>query len=273
MVGGAIWTMVRKPWGMLAASLLAYHWSERALGVGPLKLYELTDVLGQNKEASIAAAALVVAIVSVSAFRRVKRLDLELAAAADIKEIIRDGQELLSRNRLYCEELLRLHRMYQDSHGGSLSNITDRNKARRTLPLVWQSLSRSAERTRQDRTEIWKLMQRINDLSIRHSAILHSKIMAPLLLERAQRHLEAIADSALFPVPGSDELGDVFIRAYTLDDKERTIRYLEVDKTRRSGLFECLGGASSLGASSVALPSVVTTIRMAKKVCSTELRE
>ncbi len=254
-------------------SLILYYWSESLLGVVPLKAYELTDLLGGNKEASIAAAALVVAVVSVSAFRRVKRLDLELAAASDIKAIIRDCQELLTRNRLYCETLLSIKEQYLATFDGDSTNPAERARLRWEIRASWSVLTASVKQTQQDRKAVWDLVQRIIDLDNRHSAILHSKVLTPWFLERGQRHLEEIADAMVVPIPGESEDVGAFMRFFLLNGVQAAHNYLDADRMHRNKVYTSLGGASSIGTTSVAPASAITAIRMATKLWSKEMRE
>lgn len=273
LLGGAAWTVLRRRSGILVSSMILYYWSESLFGITPLKAYELTDLLAGNKEASIAAAALVVAIVSVSAFRRVKRLDLELAAASDIKEIIGDCQELLTRNRLYCEALLRIQEQYLATFDGDSTTPEERVRLRSAIRSSWSVLTESVKQTQQDRKGVWDLVQRIIDLDNLHSAILHSKILAPWFLERGQRHLEEIAGAMIVPIPGESEDVGTFMRFFLLNGAQAAREYLDVDRKHRNSVYTSLGGASAIGTTSVAPASAITAIRMAIKLWSKDMRE
>ncbi len=96
MLTGAMWVFARRPIVVFMAAILCYLNWEHWFGVRPLRLYELMDVLESKTEATIAAAGLLVAIASITAFRHVKRLDLELAAAAAITAVIRDASAVFS---------------------------------------------------------------------------------------------------------------------------------------------------------------------------------
>lgn len=273
LLGGAALTVLRRPSGILVLSMMLYHWSESLFGITPLKAYELTDLLGSNKEATIAAAGLVVAIASVSAFRRVKRLDLELAAASDIKAIIRDCQDLLTRNRLYCEELLSIKEQYLATFDGDRTTPAERVRLRSDVRASWAVLTGSLKWTHQDRQNIWGLVQRIVDLDNRHSSILHSKILAPWFLERAQRHLKEIAAAMIVPMPGEGEEVVTFMRFFLLNGAQAARDYLDTDRKHRDKVYTSLGWASAIGTTSVAPTSAITAIRMATKLWSKEMRE
>lgn len=266
MVVGAIWVFLRRPLVLLGLSLILYFYSDRLFGITPLKPYELIEMLGQAQEATVAAAGLVVAIASVTAFKHVKRLDLELAASSAITAIIRDGMDLLTRNRLYCDAVLEVSELWR--HRYMTLDLSE--EAKRDLDQeiddAWYGLLRAAPKARVDRDEIWAIARRLIDLNDQHGAVLRSKILTPFFLERALHHFEVIAGAATFVVPSDDATPRTFLPAFPLAGKEGVSAYLALDHRHTLRFLGYLGGASSIGSSAVAPASLVTAVRMAANV-------
>jgi len=257
---GALFALVRRPTVILIALLVLYWNCERIFGVAPLKPYELTDLIGQAKEAAIAAAGLVLAAASVSAFKRVKRLDLELAAGSAIKLMMRDASELLSRNQLFCENLIELREKYLRSIDGTESTAEQRAGLTREIAVRWEFLMSSVQQKRSDQEQTWNLPRRLIELKNQHSAILQSRVVTPWLLERAQHHLEVVADAAQYPIPADGQAAREFI-AGLLTSGARASSYLDADEKHAMKFFGYMGGASVIGSTSVAPASVINAIR------------
>lgn len=263
IVAGAMFAFIRRPTGMLIVALVLYHYCERIFGVAPLKPYELSDLIVDAKEATIAAAGIVVAAASVSAFKRVKRLDLELAAGADIKSMMRDASDLLGRNQLYCEKLLELREKYLESISGDGRTAEQRGALRSEVAIRWEVLMSSVQERRSDQEETWNLPRRLTELKNQHSAILQSKVVTPWLLERAQHHLEIVVDAAEYPIPAEDNAVRDFVPTLLMAPGKRARSYLDADEKDAMKFFGYMGGASVIGSTSVAPSSVINAVRTA----------
>lgn len=264
IIGGA-YSLLRRPLPVLVGAVVLYINSESLLGVAPLKPYEFTDLIWGAKETTIAAAGVLVAIASVTAFKHVKRLDLELAAAADITGVIRDLSALLARNRVYCDSILELREKYLSSMDGDTKSAADRGEIRRDIDAGWAVLTASASQTRDDLREVWRLIHRLNDLQNQHGAVLRSRFLAPWMLERAAYHVGIMAEAAIFPIPGPNERPGQFIPPFLLLGASRVTKYLEVDAKHSMRAMGYLGAASSIGATSVAPVSLLNAARMGWK--------
>ncbi len=266
MLGGALWVFVRRPFVVLAFCAALYFKAESWLGVRPLSALEILQVLSGAPEVAVAGAGVLVAMASVIAFRNVKRLDLELAAAASISVVIRDTGALLVRNRLYCEHLLEARDLYFACFDGETASFAERTSARRDRDVSWACLLDTTDQARKDRAEIWVLVRRIIDLNDQHVPIIRTSIIVPWLLERAQENLEVLAAATVFVTPERDSKITEFMPAFFLNGVKDAADYLCVDDKHRLKVLAYLGGAASIGSTSVAPVSLVTAVRMFAKI-------
>lgn len=264
-IGAGLVSLAQRPFFVLLGAIALYMSSESLFGVQPLKAYELSEVLAGAKEATIAVAGLVVAIASVSAFKRAKRLDLELAVASDIAAISSDVTKVLTRYSLYCEKILDIKTRFASRYDPVMRAV-DRRKLDADLEIEWQLLLRWAKEIDVERDAVWSLIRRMLEVGEKHQAVIGSRFMTPILLERAQFHLEAIANAATFAVPSQDAKLLEYIRAFMLFGVQNTQRYLEVERTHRTKLLGSLGGASSIGANMIAPRSFLHASRLAWKL-------
>lgn len=263
MLTGAMWVFARRPIVVLMAAILCYLNWEHWFGVRPLRLYELLDVLGSKTEATIAAAGLLVAIASITAFRHVKRLDLELAAAASITAIIRDASAVFSRIRLYCDALVAAKDAYLEVVDATGKTAGQSQGDRERLNLAWTMVMKRVEKMREDQEAVWEIARRLIDLNDQHGAIIRTKVLTPWLLERALYHAETLASGMVFPVPNQGESARTFIPSYFLIGAKQVADYIALDEKHRMRLLGFLGGASAIGSSSVAPVSLITAVRSA----------
>lgn len=251
MVVAGIVDLAQRPLFLLIVAVILYHNCYSIFGVRPLSPNELTELLFSVKEVTIAAAGLVVAIASITAFKHVKRLDLELAASNDITSISRDASSVLTRYALYCEKILEIKARYASRY--------DRNMSREARALLddeldaeWQVLLKAAGQIDDQRDAVWSILRRLAEIGEKHQAVIGSRIVTPILLELAQSHLEKLANAAVFPVPKTDQKLLEYIRAFMLNGVKPVRDYLEVDSSHRLKVLGYLGGASSIGSSSIA---------------------
>lgn len=264
-VGGGLVALAQRPFFLLLVAIGLYFSSETILGVVPLKPFELSEAMASAKEATLAAAGLVVAIVSVSAFKHAKRLDLELAASAEISSISSDLITVLTRYGVYCEKILELKARFVIRYHPDLPPDV-KEKLDEDLQQEWTILLTRVREISADRDEIWSLIRRILGVFQRHQPVLGSRILTPILLERAQFHLEAVASASTFPVPEQDDKLVDFMRAFILFSVPSVHRYRRVEKKHRTKLLGYLGGASSIGSSTIAPRSMLNAGRMAWKL-------
>lgn len=264
LVGGLV-GLAQRPFSLLIVSLVAYFYSEPLFGVTPLRPDELVGRLSAAKEATIAAAGLVIAIASVTAFKHAKRLDLELSLSSDISAISSEASKVLSRYALYCENILELKARYasrydRNMHKSQLAQLDE------DLAVDWQVLLRWAREIDDERDAVWSLVRQISHLGEKHQAVLGSRIITPFLIDRAQHHIGVIARSAIFPVPKQDQDLHEYIRAFMLFGVSHVRAYIEVDRQNRMKVMGFLGGASSIGSNSIAPRSLLNSVWMGWKI-------
>lgn len=264
-VGGGLAALVQRPFFMLLAALGFYLGTERILGVAPLKPFELSEAMASAPEVTLAAAGLVVAIVSVSAFKHAKRLDLELAASAEIASISSDLITVLTRYGIYCEKILEIKSRFVICYHPNL-NRDARAKLDEDLEQDWTILLTRVKEISSDRDELWSLIRRLMEVYQKHQPVLGSRFLTPIMLERAQFHLEAVANAATFPVPEQDHNLIEYMRAFILFGVPSVHRYIQVERKHKIKLLGYLGGASSIGSTTVAPRSVLSAVRMAWKL-------
>ncbi|WP_141057472.1 hypothetical protein [Stenotrophomonas rhizophila] len=264
-LGGALVSLLQRPFFLLVLTIGLYLVSERLLGVVPLKLFELTEAMAGAKEATLAAAGLVVAIVSVSAFKHAKRLDLELAASAEISSISSDLITVLSRYGIYCEKVLEIKSRFVTRYDPGLHPAA-RAELDRDLKQDWTILLTRVRDISADRDEIWSLIRRLIEVSQKHQPVLGSRFLTPIMLERAQFHLEAIANAATFPVPEQDHNLVEYMRVFILFGVSDVNRYMHAERKHKIKLLGYLGGASSIGSTTIAPRSAMNAVRMAWKL-------
>lgn len=264
-VAAGLLALAQRPAVLLLVAIALYICSEPLLGVVPLKPHELSEVLAGAKEATIAAAGLVVAIASISAFKHAKRLDLELAVSADISAINSDAIKVLTRYGFYCEKIIEIKNLFAARYD-PLMSPSARKELDEHLAVEWQLLLRWAKEIDVERDAIWSLIRRILELAQKHQAIIGSRIITPILLERAQVHLEAIANAASFPVPDQDQELLEYIRAFMLYGVPSVQNYQQVELMHKVKFLGYFGAASSIGSNSIAPRSLVTAGRMVWKL-------
>lgn len=262
-VAGAMLGVLQKPVVLLAGSLVLYWASEMLFGVTPLKPYELGELIAGRPEAALTAAGTVIAVASLLAFKRAKRLDLELAAGADIASALRDGMNLMTRLKLFCELVVELRdEVDQLGPPGELSRDQVKQKMD-AIDARWTLIQRKVPQTRQDQTEIWGISNRIIALEGQHSTVIRARALTPYALSRAQAHALALAESSSFLLPEDGyDAGDYldFLEVYdgtSIDD------FLEAHEEHWTRFLEWMGMATTIGASSIALPSAINASRMA----------
>jgi len=265
MFAGALWTFARRPGVVLIGCIILYLQAEEWFRIKPLSFLELSERATADTEATIAAAGLLVALASVIAFKAAKRLDLELAAAADISLLIRDAGALLVRNRMYCERILRIKQLHVQSIDGVGKTAQQTKAARDVRDLEWSCLLDTVDQVHADRTGVWDLIRRIGDLSNQHGPIIRTRILAPLFLERAQASLEKIGEATVFLIPPKDAQVGMYMASFFLAGAKDVADYLDVDDRHMLRVMGYLGGASAIGSTSVAPVSLITAVRMALK--------
>ncbi|WP_447945011.1 hypothetical protein [Stenotrophomonas indicatrix] len=264
-VGAGLVALAQRPFFLLLAAIGLYYSSDTILGVVPLKPFELSEAMAGAKEATLAAAGLVVAIVSVSAFKHAKRLDLELAASAEISLISSDLINVLTTYGIYCQKILELKDRFAIRYHPDLHPVA-REKLDEDLRQEWAILLTRVREISADRDEIWSLIRRILGVFQKHQPVLGSRILTPIMLERAQFHLEAVANAATFPVPERDHNLVEFMRVFMVLGVPSVHRYVQVERRHKTKLLGYLGGASSIGSSTIAPRSVLNAGRMAWKL-------
>lgn len=254
--------VVRKPAVMLAGALVLYWNSEQLLGVVPLKPYELGEILSSRPEAALACAGTVVAVASVLAFKRVKRLDLELAAGADIALILRDAIDMMTRLRSFCIGVYQIRRDLEIFEPG---NEVDPSEARRIMDRIaasWQVLQARVPQLRKDQSDFWRISNRLIDVDGLHSTAIRARAVTPYALSRAQKHALVLAEKAGFPLPGEGDDPGSYLDYLDVYEGTSLPEFLHADEEDWNRFLEWMGFASSIGSSAVALPSAITSARM-----------
>lgn len=264
-VGAGLAALAQRPFFILLALICLYLNSEGMLGVVPLKPFELSETMAGAKEATLAAAGLVVAIVSVSAFKHAKRLDLELAASAEISSISSDLITVLTRYGIYCEKILEIKSRFLTRYDQDMHPVA-RRKLDEDLQQDWAIVLTRVREISADRDELWSLNRRISEVFQKHQPVLGSRLFTPIMLERAQFHLLAVTSAATFPVPEQDHNLFEFMRAFLLNGLPSVHRYIQAERQHKTKLLGYLGGASSIGSSTIAPRSFLNAGRMAWKL-------
>jgi len=266
MLAGALWVFIRRPSIVLAGSIILYMNSEAWLGIKPLGFFELAERATDATEITLAAAGVLVAMASLMAFKAAKRLDLELAAAADVSVLIRDTGALLVRNRMYCERILRVKELHIESID-AVGKTADQTKAARDRRDVeWSCLLDTVDQVHADRSGVWDLVRRLGDLNNQHGPIIRTRVLMPLMLERAQASLEELGSATVYVIPGKEDDVGRFMGSFFLSGAKDVANYLEVDDRHMLRVLGYLGGASSIGSTAVAPVSLITALRMVAKV-------
>ncbi len=262
-VAGSVLGVLQKPTALLAGSLVLYWASETLFGVTPLKLYELGELFTGRPEAAMTAVGIVIAVASLLAFKRAKRLDLELAAGADIASALRDGMNLVSRLQLYCETVVEL-REGVDQIGVDTHLSTDEVKSKvEWLAARWTVLRRKIPQIRQDQNDLWEISNRIIAIEGQHSTVIRARILVPHALWRAREHALALAKESGFLLPDEDDGPVEYLELLETYEGVSIDDFLISHEERWTRFLECMGMATTIGASSVALPSAINACRMA----------
>lgn len=266
MLAGALWVFVRRSAVVLVGCIVLYAKAEDWLGIKPLGLMELLELATSATEVTIAAAGVLVAMASVIAFKSAKRLDLELAAAAAISLLIRDTGALLVRNRMYCERILEVKQFHIESMDGVGKSPAHTKAARDRRDIAWRCLLDTVEQVQADRSGVWDLVRRMGDLNDQHGPIIRTSVLVPLFLETAQANLEVLASATVYVIPSTDEDLGTYMASFFLVGAKDVSDYLVIDERHRLRVMGYLGGASSIGSTSVAPVSLITAARLVLKV-------
>lgn len=262
-VAGSLLGVLQKPTALLAGSLALYWASETLFGVTPLKPYELGELFTGRPEAAMTAVGTVIAVASLLAFKRAKRLDLELAAGADIASALRDGMNLVTRLQLYCETVVEL-REAVDQLGADTHLSTEEVKSKvEWLAARWTVLRRKIPQIRQDQSDLWEISNRIIAIEGQHSTVIRARALVPYALWRARDHALALAKESGFLLPDEDDGPVEYLDLLNTYEGVSINDFLISHEKQWTRFLEWMGMATTIGASSVAPPSAINACRMA----------
>jgi len=257
---------IRRPSVVLVLLALVYWKAESLFGVAPLRLFELGEWISSQPEAAIAAAGVVVAVASMLAFKRVKRLDLELSVGAEISVILKESIEIINRTRSYCSDIDLLKCILVEVSADPPPSPARVAERMTMLEIRWKMLLEEVPQLRIDQDTIWDIHTRIEDLFTMHGVVLRSKVVTPFLLWVAQRSAIEIAQQMRLLLPKDNTKAGAF-----LDDLE-IYKGISVKDFRRADakhgrtLSGCLSGAAAIGTSSILPPASLTVAALAFKL-------
>lgn len=262
-IAGAMLGVLQKPAALLAGSLVLYWASESLFGVRPLKPYELGELVTGRPEAAMTAVGIVIAVASLLAFKRSKRLDLELAAGADVASALRDGMNLVTRLKLFCEMVVELRDEVDEIGPGTHLSTAEAKSKLEWLSARWTVLRRRVPQIRQDQTELWEISNRIIALEGQHSTVIRARALVPYALSRASNHALALAERSGFLLPDEGDSAGEYLDYLETYDGISIDDFLQSHEEHWTRFLEWMGMATTIGASSVALPSAINASRMA----------
>ncbi|WP_313424159.1 hypothetical protein [Stenotrophomonas rhizophila] len=260
------WALFRRPSFALAILLLIYWNAEALFGVRPLRFYELGEWTASKPEAVVGAVGIVVAVASMLAFKRVKRLDLELAVGAEIAGILKDAMELITRTREYCSDIDHLKEILREVSADPSPPPERVVERMRMLDIRWKMLRENVPQLRKDQDQIWDIPDKIDALFTVHGAVLRSKVVTPFLLQLARGYAAVIAQKMQLLLPEDDDEAGHFLD-YLEEYKLVSIEdFRRMDASQAVKFSGCMGGAASIGTSSIVPPSAITIVALAVKL-------
>lgn len=265
-LGAAIFSLLRRPTVMLASTWALYCVSERLFGVAPLKMYELGELVFTRPEATFAAASIVVAVASMLAFKRVKRLELELDVGSEIALVLKDGMDMMTRLRGFCVGVYELRQLLTPPVGGWQATPAEAQGRIGEITARWEVLKDELPQLRKDQRALWSISSRLVDIDVLHGVALRAAILAPFALRHAQRLSLEVAAKGGFLLPADDEEVGHYLDSLEIYKGISIEQFLSADEEKWSRCIEWLGSAASIGASSVARPSSITAVRAAVTV-------
>ncbi|WP_180859098.1 hypothetical protein [Stenotrophomonas maltophilia] len=263
LVVGAVWAFLRRPTVTLAIVYALYCSSERIFGVAPLKMYELGEIVASKPEAALAAAGTVVAVASMLAFKRVKRLDLELAAAADISLVLKDGMDMMTRLRGFATGVYEVRQLLLPFNPECQMEPEEARRRMDEITARWTVLHAKVPLLRTDQSEMWQLSSRILDIERQHGVVIKARMLAPYALSKAQPLALQMAEKAGFHLPAEQDSVGFYLDCLEVYGGISIPEFLEADEKVWTRFLEWMGAASAIGSSSIALPSAVTAARTA----------
>ncbi len=260
------WAFLRRPSIVLVILTLLYLNAEKLLGIVPLRPYGLGEWISDRPEVAIGAAGIVVAVASMLAFKRVKRLDLELVVGTEIAVILKDAMEMVSRTREYCSDIDCLKSILMEVGSDPPPSPQRAIERMEMLKIRWDMLLEDIPQLRVDQEKIWNVPSRIDDLFTMHGVVLRSKVVAPLLLTLSNRYSIVVARNMRLLLPRAEDEVAAFLDRLDAYKGVSVADFRKVDVNQVLKFAGCMGGASSLGTSSIVPPSAVTVAALAVKL-------
>lgn len=249
---------------MLLILALIYVNAERWIGVTPLSLPQLLEILATKIEASIAFGALLIAIAARRGFIEAKQLDIKLALEAEITNIQADAASLINECTHVAERMAKIECDGREA----FANVQIGVPARITAPLQreFEEMLGASRSLPSAQRGFGAISRRFFDIERKFGPVIRTSILTTIALRQARKALDDIDNAATLIEPLDHWRIEEFLLRQHLHAGSSANHFLGVVAERSGWFYGWIGAASAIGSPSIFKPSVFNVIGMAKKL-------
>jgi len=219
--------------------LLIVYFIAPKFGVVPLGPLQVAEVFIQKPDSWMAVVTIVVGIVAAGSFMASKRLDMRLAAADEIQDLLKRMTDVATEERLAAESLVSFRQYAARFPQGTLSE-----SAAQEMRRVGAALLVTVTRVSKDQGRMWTIYKEAVALQSRHRLAISSSSVSSLMFSRGLSKLEKLASSRAWIYPLEPEkLDDLF--AWCADPRSEWVEgYSAVALKLAEQVSVCLGASA-----------------------------
>lgn len=238
-----------KTW--LVVLLIAYFIAPK-FGIVPLSPLQVAEVFIQKPDSWMAVVTVVVGIVAAGSFMASKRLEMRLAAADEIQDLLKRMTDVATEERLAAESLVSFRQYAARFPQGTLGEA-----AAQEMRQVGAAVLVTVTKVSKDQGRMWTIYKDAIALQSRHRLAISSSSASSLLFNKGLSKLEKLASSRVWIYPLEPEkLDDLF--AWCADARSEWVEgYSAMGLKLAEQVSVCLGGSAGVVAGTLFPTSAV----------------